>query len=361
MRTSKPLTAALVAGALLLSGCSSDDGGSAKSTTTEAPAPADTKVVLKGLADDVIVPSYVALSGSLDALSAATDALCATPSAATLAAAQKAWKGADLAYQRTRAAGVGPAIDDRLMSDVAFAARQTVIDDLLESGDPVDETALADEGSAARGIYASEIALFGEGSDALTGAADARRCEYAASVAGLSQAATDAVTKQWTDGTAVEDFVDGLDGGPESTVALVVNEVSHRLEELDTMGLRDMASADGVDDLDPSRLGGPAGQRLAGRKALMEGISAVIGDGTTGISALTGARDAGTRDRLVAADEQADKAMAALPDSVPDAFDDPASIDAASDAVSKLKVLVTTEVASKLGVTITFSDSDGDS
>jgi len=63
----------------------------------------------------------------------------------------------------------------------------------------------------------------------------------------------------------------------------------------------------------------------------------------------------------VAADEKAGKDLAALPDSVADAFDDPAAIKAASDAVAKLKVLVTTEVASQLGVTITFSDSDGDS
>ncbi len=182
-----------------------------------------------------------------------------------------------------------------------------------------------------------------------------------ASVAALARDAAAAVTEQWTDGDAVERFVSGLDGGPQSSVALVVNEVSHRLEELDAMGLRDMAEAEGVDDLDPSRLGGPAGQRLADRKALLDGISATIGDGSTGISALVGAHDAGTRDRLVAADEKADETMAALPDSVPDAFDDPAAIKAASDAVSKLKVLVTTEVASQLGVTITFSDSDGDS
>ena len=65
--------------------------------------------------------------------------------------------------------------------------------------------------------------------------------------------------------------------------------------------------------------------------------------------------------RLVAAQEEADEAMAALPDSVDDAFDDPDAIAAASEAVSALKVLVSTEAASKLGVTITFSDSDGDS
>ncbi|WP_421120661.1 imelysin family protein [Aquihabitans daechungensis] len=360
MRTSKASIVLLATG-LLLSACTSDDGGSPEGASTEATVAVDTGEMLQGLADDVIVPSYVSLSEALGALGTSTDALCDAPSAESLATAREAWQETDLAYQRTRAAGVGPALEDRLMSDVAFAARPTVIDDLLESDDPVDEAALADEGSAARGIYASEIALFGEGSESMTSAAGARRCEYAASVAALAQDATAAVTEQWTDGDAVEDFVAGLDGGPQSSVALVVNEVSHRLEEIDAMGLRDMAEADGAEGLDPGRLGGPAGQRLASRKALLEGVLSAIGDGTTGISALTGVHDGDTRDRLVATAREADGAMAALPDSVPDAFDDPAEIEAASQAVAELKVLVSTEVASQLGVTITFSDSDGDS
>lgn len=361
MRTSKHLVAALLAGALVLSACSSGDGGSATSTTTEAPVPVDVGEVLQGLAQDVIVPSYVALSAALQKLAADTEALCVGPSKDSLATAQASWTAADLAWQKTRASGVGPALDDRLMSDIGFAARPTVVDDLLESGDPVDAPSIADQGSAARGLYASEILLFGEGSEVLATADGLRRCEYARSVATNAQEAADAVTKQWVDGDATERFVAGLDGGPQSTVALVLNEVSHRLDELDTMGLRDMAEAKSAEDLDPSRLGGPADQRLAERKALFEGISATIGNGKSGISALVGAHDTGTRDRLLAANDEASAAMAALPDSVTDAYDDPAAIKAASEAVAKLKVLVSTEVASKLGVTITFSDSDGDS
>ncbi|HWJ97973.1 MAG TPA: imelysin family protein [Acidimicrobiales bacterium] len=360
MRTSKHLAAALLAGALVLSACSSDDGG-AKNTTTEAPVPVDVGEVLQGLAQDVIVPSYVGLSAALDKLAVDSKALCVAPSQEALTKAQDDWRAADVAWQKTRAAGVGPALDDRLMSDVGFAARQTVVDDLLESGDPVDPASIAEEGSAARGIFASEILLFGDGSDTLTTADALQRCEYAASVAANAKEAAGAVTKQWVDGDAKQRFVAGLDGGPESSVALVVNEVTHRLDELDTMALRDMAAAKSADDLDPSRKGGPADQRLADRRALFDGVSVTIGNGRTGISALVGAQDAGTRDRLLAANDKANQAMAALPDSVSAAYEDPAAIKAASDAVAELKVLVSTEVASKLGVTITFSDSDGDS
>ena len=65
MRTSKSLVAGLLAGALLLSACSSGDGGSDGATTTKAPVPVDVEQVLQGLADDVIVPSYVQLSDAL--------------------------------------------------------------------------------------------------------------------------------------------------------------------------------------------------------------------------------------------------------------------------------------------------------
>ncbi len=52
--------------------------------------------------------------------------------------------------------------------------------------------------------------------------------------------------------------------------------------------------------------------------------------------------------------------MAVLPDSVADSFAQADDV-AAADALAELKVILATEAASQLGVTITFSDSDGDS
>jgi predicted lipoprotein len=246
------------------------------------------------------------------------------------------------------------------MSEVGFAARARVIQLKLAGTEPVDVAAIAEEGAAGRGLYAAEELLFGEGSDALA-TGDARRCEYAQSVTTLAAQAAAPVVEAWTTGDAVTTFVEGLDGGQQSTVALLLNELSHRLDELDMMQLRDMAAADGPDDLDATRLGGPADERLAERAALLGGVRDAIGDGHTGVSALVAAKDADTADRMVAAADAATDALGELPPSVTAAFDDPTAIKAAADAVAKLKVLLATEAASKLGVTITFSDSDGDS
>ena len=355
----RAVLAALACGTLLLTACSS--GGSEGASTTEAVRLVEVDEVLQGIADDVIVPSYEALGSGLADLETATAALCEAPSTASLDAARSAWLDAVTAWQGTRAAGVGPALDERLMSDVAFAARPHVIRLLLERGDPVDVAAIDDEGAAARGLYAVEEALFGEGADELTGPQGARRCEYASSVATLAADAAEPIVERWTSGEAGQELVAGLDGDAQSSVAALANEATHRLEELDAMGLRDLAEASGPGELDETRRGGAADLRLADRKALLAGVSALVGDGTTRLSALVAAKDADTAERLVAAQAKADDAVSALPDSVTEAFEDPEAIEAAATAVADLKVLVSTEVASKLGVTITFSDSDGDS
>ena len=76
-----------------------------------------------GLGDSAIAPAYGRLGTSLDDLAASVDALCTTPSDAALDAARSAWREAIGSWQATRAGGVGPAMEARLMSDVAFAAR----------------------------------------------------------------------------------------------------------------------------------------------------------------------------------------------------------------------------------------------
>ena len=84
----------------------------------------------------------------------------------------------------------------------------------------------------------------------------------------------------------------------------------------------------------------------------------------TGLVAVVAARSSENAERLQQAAEAADDAADQLPDAVAAAFgsDDGAmAVDTAADAVSALKVLLATEVASQLGVTITLSDSDGDS
>ncbi len=346
------LVAVLVV-ALVAGGCSGDDGGGG----------ADVQDVLATVADEVIVPSYEALSVILDALDNSLAVLCTTPSATGLEAARTAWRDAEVAWQSSRAGGVGPAVDRRLMADVGFRARPDDVEALVAGVAPLEVDQLQLAGAAVRGLGAIEVALFAPSAAALTTADGARRCAYARAAAQLAGRAARTVLEDWTIGPRYRaTFVDGMDGDPQSSVEALVNEVTFRLQQLDDQGLRPIALARTPDDLPANRREGPAAFGIGSLRGVLGGVAAVVqGPVDDGLAALVRARSADTADRLVALTADALEALSALPDSIAGALADRPALEAAAEAVAALKVLVSTEVASRLGVTIGFSDADGDS
>jgi predicted lipoprotein len=328
---------------------------------------ASTADVLGSLADGVVIPSSEALVADAQALATSLQALCGRPAPDALDTARSRWRDAELAWESTRAAGVGPAIERRAMQAIAFAARPEKVDELLAGTGPVTPEGLDALGSDVRGLRAIEHALFGPGSDALATAEGARRCAYATSATELVAREALAVLDQWTrtDATSYRDtFVAGMDGEPISSVEAVVNEMAFRLQQADDQGLRAMAEAATPDDLPSTRREGAAAYGVASIRGVLGGIAAaVLGpDGEPGLADLVRARSADTADRLEDAVEAAVEALRPLPDSSAAAIADAhAGVESAAEAVAALRVLVTTEVASQLGVTIGFSDSDGDS
>jgi len=346
--------------ASLLAGCSDDggDGGGGGGGGDEV----DTAALLAAVADEVIVPAYEDLDAAFDGLTASLDQLCASPDAAALEAARGAWRDVETAWEQTRAGGVGPAMERRLAASVGFVGRAGAVDELLAGEAPVEVEALRDAGAAVKGISALEVALFGEGSDELATAAGGRRCTYLQSVTELGAEAAGEVLSDWQGGYR-DDFVEGMDGDPQASLDLLVNELIFRATEVDDQGLRALVEAESADELPASRADGPAAFRLAGLRANLEGIAEALDTEAEGLRLvdLVAARSADTAERLDAATDDAVEAMAPLPDSVTDSFSDPAAVADAHAAVEALKVLLATEVASQLGVTISFSDADGDS
>jgi predicted lipoprotein len=351
-----------VAACLLVLGagaCGDDDGGSSSSPSDGSEA------ALRELADGVIVPGYAEVADRLDALAAAVDELCGAPGDAALETARAAWREAAVAWPATRAGGVGPAMDRRLMGAIGYPARPGTVSGLLEGDDPLDTDALAEEGSAARGLPTLELLLFDAGSADLAapGPAGARRCEYAGSAATLAASAAGEVRDAWTGG-----YVDSLASGGQDSVAALVNEVAHTMQEVDDQGLRVLANADTPDDLPSAMREGPAAHDLAELRAMHAGVAAVVlgapdsGSGSGGLLAVVEARDPDVAERLRSAVTEATDAFAGLPDSTAEAITaHPDELAAAGDAAARVKVVVGTEVASVLGVTIGFSDADGDS
>jgi uncharacterized protein len=339
---------------------SADDGDPAD---TSPAGGGDRTAVLETLADEVIVPSYEALVAALEQLEADTDALCAAPSIATLDTARAAWRDVSTAWRGTRASGIGPARDRRLAASIGFLARDDAVRALLAGSDPVDEAGLASAGAAVKGISAMEIGLFGEGSGRLAVPGDPRRCTYVASVSRFTTAAATAVRDDWTSGYR-DTFVEGIDGDLQMSVDAIVNEMIFRVTETDDQGLRALVEADDLDELPANRTDGPADFHIAELQATLAGVAALVGSATTDERVLTlvAHRSADTATRLQQAATAASDAMAALPDSVTDAvLRHSDAVAEAQEAVAALKVLLATEVASELGVTMSFSDADGDS
>ena len=166
------LLVSLLALALVAAACSDDE------PSGESDSGAELEDVLAAAADEVIVPSYEALVASFDDLTEELDRLCTEPSTDHLEAARDAWRELAVAWRHTRAGGVGPAMDRRLASAIAFAARPDAVADLLAGTDPVDEAGVDATGAGVKGIVALEIGLFGDGSEELATPEGSRRCEY---------------------------------------------------------------------------------------------------------------------------------------------------------------------------------------
>lgn len=353
------LVAVVCAAGLVLGACSSDsssssDGGGSGDRS------ADQKTLLTGMADNVIVPGFQKLASDLDALQGSVDDLCTTPAAEGLTTARDAWRETADVWQRMRPAATGPAMDARLMSAIGFDARPETIDKLLASDDALDGAALAKTGANVRGLNAVEYGLFAEGSEALAapGEPGDRRCQYLSGVVALAAEAADQVASDWQ--TYRDTFISATGSSIDASLSRTLNEVTHRIQEIDEKAIRDMAAAKTYGDLASARQDGPARYTLGERKALFAGVTDLIGDDQTGLAGMVAERSTETADRLVDATEAAAEAVNALPDSVEAAFEDPDGIAKAADAIAELKVLIFTEVAAQMSVTVTFSDSDGD-
>lgn len=345
--------AVLAVVALTTTACSDDDSSAVNAGS-----------VLETVADTAVIPAYEDLNGALDGLGDDIDAYCTAPDPGTLEVARDGWREVAVAWRRTRTVGVGPAVERRLNATVGFMARPDAIDDLLAGSEPVDLTGLRAAGAGVKGVAALEIALFDDATTPSPTPDLPRRCEYLLSVTAIAREAAGDVLDDWTGGYR-ETFVDGMDGDPQSSIDAIVNEAIFRVTETDDQGLRALTEAASPDELLTSRADGPAAFHLAELTATLSGVVDLLGParegGRPGLFELIEARSADLATRVDRALQSAEAAMEDLPDSVTVAFATPEVVIAAQEAVAALKVLLSTEVASQLGVTISFSDADGDS
>lgn len=256
------------------------------------------------------------------AATAAVQTACASGEKADFDAAVEDVAAAQTRWHEAEAFWVGPATDLRSNSIVDWPANAQDVDDLVAAEEPatIDVNYLAAYVGADTRGYGAVLTLLEQAP------LDERQCDYANAATALAESGIDAVTAAWTDPDDGEPYRDEL-ADPEVGIDAVVNHLLALLANKDAANLE--ARSNSVEDL----LFGPEGD---------SGLSALLDDDLT-------AQLRSETDELIAATKDGEAA----------ADDEPS--EAALAAMNELRATVATQVVAELGVTVTFSDADGDS
>ena len=372
------LIAALAAIACVSAGSPTSQGtpGEARSDATEASGAAapSKQEVIASLTNGLILPRFRSVAEEMSNAQAALHALCSDPSLDTLADARTAWREARAEWLRSQAIWFGPVMDRRSRSLVDWAP---VDPERIEKSLSKRETVTANDvreflGATQRGMGAIEYVLFGDDDEVLAslGEMGGIRCQYLTALGDVAAEETAAVVADWAgDGTDSDGYAGYFKG--TANIALVdqqaVDEVV-RTSVFITRSISDMrlGKALGATDGHPDPSAIPGG---AGNNAVSDLRNQVLGmrdayqgaDDTLGISDLVRGVSPAADERMRGHFEQALAAVDGLEEPIRETIaQDPGPAQLAYQRMQELQRALNTEVVSLLGVTVGFSDSDGD-
>ena len=341
---------------LLLAACGSDG--------------ASREEVLIGIADGVAVPAYEALARDAAQLQRDTASLCGAPSAASLEAARQSWRAARASWMQSEAVHFGPVMDRRSVRLVDWSPTDVeAIDESLAAGPVPVQDIREVVGSNLRGFGAVEYLLFGEGAlDRLTGSKD--RCSYLTGLTEVMRDETSGIQSEWVEGAAggtpYKDYFTGRSDSAALSSAAVADVVRTQvflirgivdMQLANALGLRGEpefsmipgnAADNGLDDLR---------NEVLGMRSVYEGVEEGLGLSDL-VRPLSEETDDSMREHFTdvlaavdAVDGPLKVALVERPDQVRGLYDQLAS----------LQRTLSTEVVSLLGVSVGFTDTDGDS
>ena len=335
----------------------------------------DEEEVLISLTDSVIVPGYEAVAETTSELRRSLDSLCADPTLALWVDARQAWRDARTPWMRSEATWFGPVMDRRSVRLVDWPLVEPerieamLIDNPAVTGDDV-RNRLA---STQRGLGAIEYMLFRE--DSLESLQDrsSTRCDYLTALGEVVDSETSAIAADWavkrSTGAAYKDFFTGRSDSSLDADQAVAELVRTQVFLIRTVVDMRLAGAMGLRDAEPDPLALPGGN---GENALSDLRNEIMGmrdmyvgheeSGGPGISdivlGLSSETDERTRERFASALAAIDAVEPPLRAAIAER---PEQVQAVYDRLSELQRTLSTEVVSLLGVSVGFSDTDGDS
>ncbi|PRQ06790.1 imelysin family protein [Enhygromyxa salina] len=330
--------------------------------------------LLASLVEAQFIPTLGEASERGEALHTAATALCSSPDAAHLDAAQDAWWQLRAPWKRALAIPLGPIIDDGFDMAIDFwPLRPSSVEGGVAAG--VSSQAELDAlGVASKGMPAVEYLLWDPlaGDEAvlaaLTGADGPARCAYLELLTADVALRLAELDDAWRDDYATQLVGAGTsETYPDLALAIdaIVNAMIAGLHDLDDMKLAKplgLTSASGADpELVESRISDrsltDARDALAGFEAAYLGTD----DGGLGLTILVEQRNPDVDAKIRAELEAAKLALAAVPEPLRLAISsDAAAVEQAQVAIKQVRISMTADVASLLGVTVSLSDNDGD-
>ena len=313
-----------------------------------------------------------------EGLRSGLEGFCAAPDAGTLAQAQAAWMQLRGPWKRLLASPFGPIVDEGYASAIDFwPARPSSIEGGLASG-ASSQAELDALGVASKGMPAIEYLLWdpqlGDAAilELYLAAEGPQRCAHVELLAADVALRLDELDAAWRDpGGFAEQLEQAGSSEAFPTLALAIDELLN-------------AMIAGLHELDDPKLGAPLGEsvgapqpdlvesRFSDRSLLdirdgLDGFErAYFGSGegsedAPGLSLVVASESAAVDQRVRDALEAARAAVEAVPEPLRTAIvEAPEQVAAAREAVHQLRVVLTVEVASLLGVTVSLSDNDGD-
>ncbi len=364
---------------LLLTAC----GGESASPVAPLAPPAgfDRTALIQRIIDEIALPGtkqFVAAAGALDA---AAQAFVTAPDETALAAVRTAWRTASTTWHRLDVFTGRELMTVRSRIN-KWPPNLMMIERLLKAHTPITPQQVAGAGSTQKGLATLATLLFPAPGNSdtvlatLTGVGGAQLRTYlTALTADLVNAAGD-YQRVWTTASEVDPsrgYAATLiatahgTGTTADAVGMLLNDMVEMLEGILAEKLAaPLGKSVGGDGAPAPGLVEAAGSGEAVRAMLasLSGLQAVYRAGYDDYLDSLGADDAGGTPLSSAIDAQITASMAAL-----QAIDGPleeavrseaAQVEAANAAIKSLLVLVKVDMANKLGITITFSDADGD-
>lgn len=347
---------ALAALGLTAVGCSDDGDGSSGDLRQQ---------VLTALANEVMVPAYQQVAaGSLTLLDDVRAACTTTGDAVALDAARSSWSTLRTSWNETRSFRFGPATTERTMNVIDYPIDPAKIDKLLGEQQAFTTTSLAALGADQRGLGGIEHVLY------RTGDLDAQACSYATAATEIVADATARVLTGWTTGLdGARSFADQLihpgDGGMYATEHDAYGDLVNSMIFTITVTADariGRASGDATGTPEPTEADPGRAQR-AKQDAIdtIRGVQAVYAGGPGGgLQQVVASISTDTATKMGTELEAAIAALDALPQPIATTID-PAPAHAAYEALKATVVTLRAEIASQLGITLTFGDADGDS